>query len=86
MSNFERWLVNSGADEKELSNLYKQLNKAASNLYDMNVGSAETRRELINEFWNLKRKICKLFDEIDSQLQTAIDVHQKRTEHKGRHV
>ena len=78
MSDFEWWLVNSGADERELSNLYKQLNKAASILHDMKVGSSEKRINLINECWNLQRQIGQLFDEVDRQLQTAIDIHQER--------
>lgn len=41
MSDFEWWLVNCGVDEKELSSLYNQLNKAASTLHDMKAGSAE---------------------------------------------
>lgn len=86
MSDFEWWLVNCGADEKELSNLYKQLNKAASTLHDMKAGSAEKRIKLIQECWNLQRRIGQLFDEVDKQLQTAIDIHQKRTAREGSDV
>lgn len=86
MSNFGWWLVNCGVDEREITTLYKQLNNAAGTLLHMKVGSAKTRKELIQECWILQRKIAKLYDEIDPQLQTAIDVHQKRTEHKGRSV
>ena len=78
MSDFEWWLVNSGADERELSNLYKQLNKAALILHDMKVGSAEKRIKLIQECWKLQRQIGQLFDESGRQLQTAIDIHQER--------
>ena len=78
MSDFEWWLVNSGADEGELSNLYKQLNKAASILHDMKTGSAEKRIKVIQECWNLQRQIGQLLDEVDHQLQTAIDIHQER--------
>ena len=83
MSDFEWWLVNSGADERELSNLYKQLNKAASTLHDMKAGSAEKRIELIQECWNLQRQIGRILDEVDRQLKTAIDIHQKRTARGG---
>lgn len=79
MSNFEWWLVESGVDERELSNLYKQLNEAASTLHDMKTGSAEKRIKVIQECWNLQRQIGQLLNEVDHQLQTAIDIHQKRT-------
>lgn len=82
MSDFEWWLVNSGADERELSNLYKQLNRVASLLHDMKVGSAEERIKLINECWNLQRQIGRLFDEVDKQLQTAIDIHKTRRQNR----
>ena len=83
MSDFEWWLVNIGADERELSNLYKQLNKAASTLHDMKAGSAEKRIELIQECWNLQRQIGRILDEVDRQLETAIDIHQARRRDRG---
>lgn len=78
MSNFEWWLVNSGADQRELSNLYRQLNRAALILHDMDVGSAEERIKVIQECWNLQRQIGQLLDKVDRQLKTAIDIHQER--------
>jgi division protein CdvB (Snf7/Vps24/ESCRT-III family) len=83
MSDFEWWLVNCGADERELSNLYKQLNKAASTLHNMKTRSSEKRIKLINECWNLQRQIGQLLEEIDHQLQTAIDIHQERRRDRG---
>jgi hypothetical protein len=78
MSDFEWWLVNCGVDERELSNWYKQLNRVVSILHRMKAGSAEKRIKLIHECWNLQRQTEQLLDEVDKQLQTAIDIHQLR--------
>lgn len=76
---FESWLIKYGSDEMEVTTLYKHLTHITGVLHDMKIGSAETRIDLIHECWNLQKKIGKLYDEIDEQLQTAIDTHQKRT-------
>ena len=75
---FESWLIKQGSDEREVMNLYKHLTHITGILHDMKIGSAETRIDLIHDCWNLQKKIGKLYDEIDNQLQTAIDTHQKR--------